>query len=102
MASRRVVGLEHLIPRRRSVRGRELLDGRIVIIHDAGFGEVPPVGRRPLVVHAEGHGSTEGDDRGFVGEDVDHPTPPLQLHVEPLERVGRIWIEGRKFFGVLD
>ena len=63
----------------------------LVVVVDEGhglFGEVAAFGDGPLVVLFEQHGTDESDDRGVVGEDPDHVAAPLDLLVDPLERVG--------------
>jgi hypothetical protein len=44
----------------------------------------------PLVVLLEGHGADQADDGGLVREDPDHVRSPLDLLVEPFERVGAV------------
>jgi hypothetical protein len=44
----------------------------------------------PLVTLLEQQRANEPRDRGFVGEDPDDVRAPLDLGVEPLQRVGRV------------
>jgi hypothetical protein len=44
----------------------------------------------PLVVLLEHHGADEASDRRIVGEDADDVGAPLDLGIEPLERVGAV------------
>jgi len=55
-----------------------------------GFERHVAVLQLPLVVLLQEHGADEADGAGLVGEDADDGAAPLDLLVEPFERVGRV------------
>ena len=45
---------------------------------------------QPLVILLEQHSADQPDDAGLVGEDADDIGPPLDLLVEPFQRIGAV------------
>ena len=45
---------------------------------------------QPLIVLFEQHGADQPGDAGLVGEDADDIGAPLDLFVQPLQRVGAV------------
>jgi ribonuclease BN (tRNA processing enzyme) len=73
---------------RHELGGRHLL-GRLGEEGHGALGEVAAVGHLPLVMGLDQHRTSQPKQGLRVGEDPDHMRAPLDLLVEPLQRVGR-------------